>query len=170
MAAPHVLTMDQIGPAVERFAEVAIPMLYRELRRQIAVSLFVKLQDLSPVKTGKYKASHIPSAGSIQTRVLPDLPSFPIPGEHVVDSVLANAAPEVSIFIANAAAPERSPSKSYAALLETRRQYSRRRTQRAQFVGSAQAPDGIYGPAVRAIQALRATIVARVIQNVAARL
>jgi hypothetical protein len=143
-----------------------VPQLARGLRDGIAIAMFLKLPELSPVATGKYRASHIPSAGSPRYVVLPDMPSYPIPGQPEIEAVLRGTPPETSVFIANAAAPEAYPDSSYAGLLEGgRRMYSRRSTGKAQWIGSTQAPDGIYGPAVRSLEARRATIVEAAIRR-----
>jgi hypothetical protein len=171
--------LEQLGPAMQRLVDRALPMLYTELRNEVARRVFVKLVDLSPVGNaavdrhpGKYRASHVPNAGSIKTKVLPDMPSYAVPGEEVVDAAVAPAPAASSVFIANAAASERYAAKgSYAGLLEPgRRQYSRTSSKRTIWIGSEQAPDGIYGPAVRAILAMRATIEASAIRSVKERL
>lgn len=174
-----VVELQQLGPALQRLAERAVPMLYKELRNEVTRRVFVKLVDLSPVgdpakdrHPGKYRASHIPSAGEIKAVVLPDMPSYPIPGDEAIDAVADQAGPSTSIFIANAAATERYAHKgSYARLLEDgRRQYSRVSTHTTLYVGSTQAPHGIYGPAVQAILALKSTIIASALSNVKERL
>ena len=177
--ASQTVTLEQLGPALQRLADRAVPLLYTELRNEVARRVFVKLVDLSPVGNaaqdrhpGKYRASHVPNVGEIKTKVLPDMPSYPVPGDEAVDAVVGSAEPGKSIFIANGAATERYASKgSYAGLLEGgRRQYSRTKTRTTLWIGSTQAPHGIYGPAVRVILALRATIEASAIRRVKERL
>ena len=177
MPAGHVIPIEQLGPAMQALLNRVLPMLYAELRNEVARSVFVQLVDLSPVgdpsqdlHPGKYRASHVPSAGAIKTRVLPDMPAYPIPGDEAIDAVTRSAPPNVAIYVANAAASEGQPG-SYAGLLEGgRRMYSRVGSRKAQWVGSTQAPEGIYGPAVRAILALRATIESRAVAKVKERI
>jgi hypothetical protein len=81
----------------------------------------------------------------------------------------------VPIFIANAAADPKYASRpgggSYARLLEDgRRQYTRLRTGTTMWVGSPQAPRGIYGPAREALLGERVTIVSNAIARVKERL
>jgi hypothetical protein len=178
MATYRLEGLDALGPALEAYLRRAYKALYACLREVIAESAMVKLVDLSPVgnaavdpTAGKYRASHIPSVGEIQTKVLPNMPAYPIPGIPEVEAVLRGADANSSVFIANAAADERRPDSSYAGLLEGgRRQYSRVSSRRTVWVGSEQAPDGIYGPAVRALLGMRATIVASAIKRAKGRL
>lgn len=171
------VTLDQLGPALEQFMGRALPLLYVELRKEVSRRAFTELVTISPVgnpsvdrHSGKYRASHIPSAGSIKIRVLPDMPSYPVPGDETIDAVTDSAPPAQSVFIANAAKSDGAKS-GYAGILEGgRRMYSRVGTRKAQWVGSEQAPEGVYGPAVRAIKALRATIEASAIRRVKERL
>lgn len=160
------ISLARLEGAVRDLRVRVAPQLTRFLRDGIATAMFLKLPELSPVDTGKYRASHIPSVGSPRYVVLPDMPSYPIPGQPEIEAVLRGSPPEASVFIANAAAPESRPDSSYAGLLEGgRRMYSRRSTGKAQWIGSTQAPQGIYGPAVRAIQARRATIIEAAIRR-----
>lgn len=138
----------------------------------------VELVDRSPVGNpavdphpGKYRASHVPNAGVIRTVVLPNMPSYPIPGIPEVEAATRGAGPEVSVFIANAAADERRPDESYAGLLEGgRRQYSRVNSRATVWIGSEQAPEGIYGPSVRALLGMRATLEAMAVERAKRRL
>jgi hypothetical protein len=172
-----IVTLEQLGPALEALVGRSLPLLYHELRAEVSRRVFAELVTISPVgnpsvdkHSGKYRASHVPSAGQIKIRVLPDMPSYPIPGDEVVDAVTSSATPGTSVFIANAARSDGAKS-GYAGILEGgRRMYSRVATRRAQWVGSEQAPEGVYGPAVRAIKALRATIEASAIRRVKERL
>ena len=173
MATYRFDSLEEMGPAVAQYLNRAVPALYVALRDEIAEQAMVKLVDFSPVgdpavdpHPGKYRASHIPNAGSILTRVLPNMPAYPIPGIPEVEAATRGAGPAVSVFIANAAADERRPDSSYAGLLEGgRRQYSSVRSRKTIWIGSDQAPDGIYGPALRALQGMRGTIVASAIER-----
>lgn len=164
-------SIEALGPALESYLKRAVPALYISLREVVAENAMVKLVDLSPVATGKYRASHVPSVGEIRTRVLPNMPAYPIPGIPEVVAVLRGAPATASVFIANAAADERRPDSSYAGILEGgRRQYTRLSSRQSVWVGSEQAPEGIYGPAVRALLGMRATIVASAIKRAKGRL
>lgn len=178
MATYKLDSLEALGPALADYLERAVTALYVSLREVVAENAMVKLVDFSPVGNaavdphpGKYRASHVPNAGEILTRVLPNMPAYPIPGIPEVEAALRGASPGVSVFIANAAADDRRPNESYAALLEGgRRQYSRVASRTTLWIGSEQAPDGIYGPAVRALLGMRATIEASAIKRAQGRL
>lgn len=176
-------SLEALGPALAKLLDRAVPILYASLRDVIAEEAMVKLVDLSPVGNaavdshpGKYRASHVVGVDQIVTRVLPNMPAYPIPGIPEVEAVLRNAPPTSTVFIANAAADERRPDESYAALLEGgRRQYSRTGTGKSAratpiWIGSEQAPEGIYGPAVQALLGMRANIEASAIRRAQRRL
>lgn len=171
--ATHRIRIEALPGAMRHFRDVVVPGLSRALRDGVATAVFLKLPQLSPVGSpttdphpGKYRASHIASVGQPRYVVLPDLPAYPIPGAPEIEAVLRQAALDATIFIANAAAPARSPDDSYAGLLEGgRRQYSRVATGKTQWIGSTQAPSGIYGPALEAVAARRATIEAAAIRE-----
>jgi hypothetical protein len=173
-------SLEALGPALAKLLDRAIPVLYASLRDVVAEEAMVKLVDLSPVGNaavdphpGKYRASHIPSVDQIVTKVLPNMPAYPVPGIPEVEAVLRNASPTATVFIANAAADERYPDSSYAGPLEGgRRQYSRTGASWSKsakatpiWIGSEQAPEGIYGPAVQALLGMRATIEASAIRR-----
>jgi len=173
--------MEEFGPALSTYLGHAYLALYVALRTQVAVQLFLELEVLSPVgdpakdrHTGKYRASHIASISAPKAVILPDLPSYPLGGAPAIEAVLAEAAPEDALFIANAAASERYAAKGgYAKLLEGgRRQYSRMSSRKAQWIGSVQAPGGIYGPAVENVKGrapeIEAAAVAMVQENMGA--
>jgi len=178
VATHHLKNLGELGPALEEFLPRAVAALQVSLRDTIAEHAMVELVDRSPVGNpavdphpGKYRASHVPSAGQMVTRVLPNMPAYPIPGIPEVEAALAGAGPEVSAFIANAAADERRPDSSYAGLLEGgRRQYSRTATRTTMWIGSEQAPEGIYGPAILALKGMRATIEAQAVERAKRRL
>lgn len=178
MATYRLDGLDALGPALEELLTRAVPVLYSSLRDVIAEHAMVKLVDLSPVGNaavdphpGKYRASHVPAAGQIVAKVLPNMPAYPIPGIPEVDAVTRGADPAVSVFIANAAADDRRPESSYSRLLEGgRRQYSRTGTRTTMWIGSTQAPEGIYGPAVQALLGMRATIEAEAVTRAKRRL
>lgn len=167
-------SIEQLGPALQGFLGRLVPELQVALRGVIAEHAIVELVDRSPVGNpavdphpGKYRASHVPSAGNMVTKVLPNLPAYPIPGIPEVEAALSGAGPDVSAWIANAAADERRPEESYAGILEGgRRQYSRTATRATMWIGSEQAPDGIYGPAILALRGMRATIEAKAVERV----
>ncbi len=171
-------SLEGLGPALEAYIPRAAAALTVSLRGVIAEHAIVELVDRSPVgdpvvdpHPGKYRASHIPSAGQMVTRVLPNMPTYPIPGIPEVEAALSGAGPDVSGFIANAAADDRRPDSSYAGILEGgRRQASRISSRTTMWVGSPQAPDGIYGPAVQALLGMRATIEAKALERAKRRL
>lgn len=161
MSTYTVNSIEDLGPEIARLLNKAVPALAVALRHEITESLMIEVQDRSPVDTGKYRASHTPSAGQIKTKVLTNLPGggYPIPGAPEVEAALQGSPPGESAFVANAAADERYPDSGYAGLLEGgRRQYSRRSTGKTMWVGSEQATEGIYGPGVEALKGRRATI------------
>jgi hypothetical protein len=170
--------LEQLGPVLGAFLDRAVPVLQEELRAEIVEQALVKVVDLSPVgdpstdpHPGKYRASHTVSVGSIQTQALADLPNYPIPGIEMVASALAGADPAASVFIANGAV---SGKKEYpygkAALEPGRRQYTRVGSRTTMWIGSEQAPEGIYGPTVQALQGLRGTIEASAVRRAKERL
>lgn len=173
--ATYEVTLEQFGPALARVLGSAYRALAVALRAQVAVELYLELEVLSPVgdpakdkHPGKYRASHIASIGSPQPEVLPDLPTYPLRGAPYIETVLAEAPPGASVWIANAAATAKYAEKGvYGGLLEGgRRQYSRRASQKTQWIGSTQASDGIYGPAVRNIRARAPEIEAAAVAQV----
>lgn len=167
----RVSSLEALGPELLAFLVRAMPILYRSLRAEIAEEAMIKLVDFSPVRTGKYRASHTPAAGAIQARVLPNMPAYHVPGIPDVDAALQSAGDDQPVFIANAAADARRPNSSYAGLLEDgRRQYSRRRNRTTMWVGSTAAEGGIYRPTVQALLAMRATIEANAIRRAGAQL
>lgn len=178
MATYQLDSLEALGPALEAFLARAVPVLTTALRDSVAEHAIVELVDRSPVGNpavdphpGKYRASHIPSAGQMVTRVLPNLPAYPIPGIPEVAAALSGADADTSAFIANAAADDRRPDQSYAGILEGgRRQYSRVSSKTTMWIGSEQAPEGIYGPAVQALRAMRATIEAQAVARAERRL
>lgn len=178
MATYHLDSLEALGPALAAYLPRALSVLTVSLRDIIAEHAIVELVDRSPVgdaavdpHPGKYRASHIPSAGQMQTRVLPNLPAYPIPGIPEVAAALSGAGPNVSAFIANAAADDRRSDESYAGILEGgRRQASRVSSKTTMWIGSHQAPDGIYGPAILALRAMRATIEAQALERAKRRL
>lgn len=173
MAIYQLDSIEALGPALQGYLDRLLPVLLTSLRDVIAEHAIVELVDRSPVgdpvvdpHPGKYRASHVPAAGSMQTQVLPNVPAYPIPGIPEIEAATQGAGPEVSIFIANAAADDRRPDSSYARLLEDgRRQYSRTASQTTMWIGSLQAPDGIYGPSIQALLGMRATIEAQAVQR-----
>lgn len=178
MSTYRLSSLEALGPALEAFLPRAVRELQASLRGVIMEHAIVELGDRSPVGNpavdphpGKYRASHVPSAGNMQTRVLPNMPAYPIPGIPEVEAALAGAGPDVSGFIANAAADDRRPDSSYAGILEGgRRQASRIATRTTMWIGSEQAPEGIYGPAVLALRGMRATIEAQAVARAQRRL
>lgn len=166
-------SLEELGPALQAFLPRAVGVLQMSLRDVIAEHAMVELVDRSPVGNpvvdphpGKYRASHVPSAGNMVTRVLPNQPAYPIPGIPEVEAALSGAGPEISAFIANAASDDRRPDSSYAGILEGgRRQYSRTATRTTMWIGSLQAPEGIYGPAILALRGMRATIEAQALER-----
>lgn len=166
MATYRLNSLEELGPALEAYLPRAAAALQASLRDVIAEHAIVELVDRSPVgdpavdpHPGKYRASHVPAAGNMVTRVLPNMPAYPIPGIPEVEAALSGAGPDVSAFIANAAADDRRPDESYAGFLEPPKAHSKR-----------QAPDGIYAPAVLALRAMRATIEAQAIERAQRRL
>lgn len=169
--AVYQVTLEQLGPALEAFLARVVPLLYVELRNEIVENFYYKVQELSPVKTGRYRASHTISADVLRTVALGTLPSYPIGGAPEIEAALAGAGPGSSIFIANAAADPKNASGpgggSYAGILEGgRRQYSLIEGRRVRWAGSTQAPNGIYGPSVDALIAQRVTIVGNAVSRV----
>lgn len=169
----HLDSLEALGPALEAYIPRAAAALTVALRDTIAEHAIVELVDRSPVGNpavdphpGKYRASHVPSAGQMQTRVLPNMPAYPIPGIPEVAAALSGAGPDDSAFIANAAADDRRPEDGYAGILEGgRRQYSRVASKTTMWIGSEQAPEGIYGPAIQALRGMRATIEAQAVKR-----
>lgn len=178
MATYRLNSLGELGPALEAYLPRAAAALQVSLRGVIMEHGIVELVDRSPVGNpvvdphpGKYRASHVPSAGNMETRVLPNMPAYPIPGIPEVEAALSGAGPDVSGFLANAAADDRRPDSSYAGILEGgRRQASRIATRTTMWVGSEQAPEGIYGPAVLALRGMRATIEAEALTRAQRRL
>jgi len=147
--------LDALPLPLEEFLLQTAAVLGEELRLEVAEQAISELETLSPVKTGKYRASHTPAVGEVVTRKLPNLPSYPIDGIARVQEALADAPPSAVVYIANAV-ESKEGGGSYAGILEGGK--------------SPQAPGGIYGPAVPALLALRATIVANAIARARARL
>jgi hypothetical protein len=171
----YSVRLEDLGPALEGFVARAIPVMYVALRDAVVEAAYYKVQELSPVATGRYKASHTISADSPRTVALATLPAYPIGGAPEVEAALAAAGPDSVIYIANAAADPRYASRpgggSYAAILEGgRREYTRLRTGRTQWIGSLQAPNGIYGPARDALLAESVTIVGNAVARARERL
>jgi hypothetical protein len=159
MATFQVNGIEDLGPEIARLLNRAVPALAVALRHEITEALLFEVQDRSPVDTGRYRAAHTPSAGEIKTTRAANLPSYPTPGSPEVEAALQGSPAGESAFVANAAADERYPDSGYAGLLEGgRRQYSRRSTGKTQWIGSNQAPEGIYGPSVQALKGKSATI------------
>lgn len=174
----RVTTWEEFGPAVEGLLNRAVRVLQEELRAEIAERALVKLVDLSPVgdpavdeHAGKYRASHIPSVGEIAVKFLPNMPSYPVPGVEAVSAVLRGSDPAESVFIANSARNEESGYPYGKDALEPgRRQYTRLGSGTTMWIGSVQAPEGIYGPAVRALLGMRGTIEATAVRRAKERL
>lgn len=167
----QTITLEQLGPALESYLGRIIPAVYTSLRYEIVTEFLFKVQALSPVASGRYRGSHVVAAGVLRTVALATLPAYPILGEPEVAAILAAAPASVPIYIANAARDpkyaDRPGSGSYARLLEDgRREYTRLRTGTTMWVGSTQAPHGIYGPAREALLGERVTIVSNAIARV----
>lgn len=165
------MSLEQLGPVLESYLARVIPLVYASLRYEIVTEFLFKVQELSPVASGRYRGSHVVSAGVLRTVALATLPAYPILGEPEVEAILAAAPASVPIYIANAAADPKYASRpgggSYARLLEDRRrQYTRLRTGTTMWVGSLQARNGIYGPAREALLGQRVTIVSNAIARV----
>lgn len=179
VATYRVKSLEELGPAVGEYLNRAFRVLQEELRAEVAERAIVELVDRSPVGNpatdphpGKYRASHTVSVGSIQAQALPDQPAYPIPGVEAVSAALSGATdPGESVFLANAAV---SGKKEYpygkAALEPGRRQYSRVGSRTTMWIGSEQAPEGIYGPTVEALKGLRGTIEANAVRRAQRRL
>jgi len=151
----RIVGLDALPLPLEEFLLQAAAVLGEELRLEVAEEGISELETLSPVKTGKYRASHTPAVGEVVTRRLPNLPAYPIDGIARVQEALAGAPPSSVVYIANAV-ESKEGAGSYADILERGK--------------SRMAPGGIYGPAVPALQARRATIVANAIARTRARL
>lgn len=178
--------LSKLAAALDQLVARVYPMLYTELRNEIDERAMLHLVEISPVATGKYRASHIPNARVPRSVVLPNAPAYAIPGIPEIEAVNADAAPGDPVFFANAAADSRYAGKGgYAALLEPgRREYSRRRRTGSSdprkafhpgvgttmWIGSVDAPLGIYGPTRDFLLEQRATIEASAIQRVRERL
>lgn len=159
-------SLEELGPALQAYLDRAVPALVTALRDVIAEHAMVELVDRSPVGNpavdphpGKYRASHVPNAGAIRTVVLPNMPSYPLPGIPEVEAATRGAGPEVSVFIANAAADDRRPDSSYAGLLEPPKAHSK-----------TQAPLGIYEPTIPALLGMRATLEGMAVERAKRRL
>lgn len=167
----QAITLGQLGPALETYLGRVIPAVYVAVRDGIVTEFVFKVQELSPVASGRYRGSHVVSAGVLRTVALATLPAYPILGEPEIEAILTSAAPSQPIFVANAARDpkyaDRPGSGSYARLLEDgRRQYTSLRSGTTMWVGSTQAPNGIYGPAREALLGERVTIVSNAIARV----
>lgn len=164
--AVYEVSLEELGPRLALYLERLIPAAYAALRDEVTTRAFLTVEEISPVASGKYRASHVANVGGPRTAVLPNLPAFPIGGAPVIEMVLAEAGPADSVWIANAAADEKRPDSSYAGLLEGgRRQYTRMKTGTTMWIGSTQAPRGIYGPAVEILLQRRPEIEAAAVER-----
>ena len=163
--------LRHLGRAVEVLLRDLVPRVTAAVRDEVIEEGLRELVERSPVASGKYRASHVVGTGSPRGVVLPDLPSYPIPGDSEARAGVRGASPSAVAFIANRAAAEKRPDYSYArhAIEPGRRQYSRRSTRKAQWIGSEQAPAGVYGPTVRVLFARRATIVRNALARIRGR-
>src|SRR3954465_14978878 len=118
----YTVKLEELGPALNAFLQRAIPVLYATLRDEVAAAAYYKVQELSPVATGRYRASHVVAAGRPQTVALAPMAVYPLGGAPEVEAALASAGPGDSVFVANAAADPRYVDRpgggSYAMLLE----------------------------------------------------
>jgi len=158
------MILADLPAALDKFAEVVIPALEKEVRDQFALALWLQLPYLSPVGSaargdphpGKYRASHTISASAGDFKQLGDLPSYPIPGGDEALAVLQDVAPELPVYEGNAVPASDTSPGSYAAPLEAG--------------WSAQAPGGIYGPAVEFIAGSADQLIERAIGVIDARI
>lgn len=172
MATYRVKSLEELGPILGSFLDRAVPVLQEELRYAVVEAAVVEVVDRSPVgdpssdpHPGKYRASHTVSVGSVQTKKLDDMPAYPIPGAEMVSAALNGADPAESVFVANGAMSEGGYPYGKAALEPGRRQYTRVGSRTTMWIGSEQAPEGVYGPAVQALQGMRGTIVASAVRR-----
>lgn len=178
MSTARIYTMASFPEAFRAYIAQLIPTLGEELTKAIARHLWLELGITSPIghplrdpHPGKYQASHTISLGGPAYKKLRDLPSYPRLSGPEADSVLTAAQPGQAIYISNAAANDRKPDQSYAGLLEGgRRQYSRLKSRKTMWIGSTQAPEGVYYPALKAISTQRDTIAAEAIAATEARM
>jgi hypothetical protein len=156
MGAPFRVKLADLGAVFARRNRRLHDELVSEVRNDIAREFFLDVVEHTPVDTGKARASNTASAGAKKLLVLGDLPSHPIPGREVVDGAAATASPQDTLWISNAA-QRKGRSGIYAyfawALEPGRRMYSRLATGKSQYIGSDQAPMGIYGPAYNRLRA-----------------
>lgn len=155
MSVYHLRGLDALGPALAAWLPRAVDALYDSVRLEIAEEAMAELETLSPVKTGRYRASHTPAVGEVVTRHLPIMTAYPVDGVARVHEAVAGSPADSVVYIANAVEGKEG-SGSYAGILEAGR--------------SKQAPEGVYGPTVQALLDRRATIVANGIERARARL
>jgi hypothetical protein len=176
--ATHRISLEKLGPVLGAYLDRAVVVLQEELREAVVETAFTEVVDRSPVgnpstdpHSGKYRASHSVSVGSIQTRDVGNMPSYPIPGAEMVSAALNGSDPAASVFIANGAVSGKAEYPYGKAALEPgRRQYTRTGSRTTMWIGSEQAPDGIYGPAVRALLGMRGTIQDKAVRRARERL
>lgn len=111
------------------------------------------------VHPGKYAASHRASIGAPQFIRLPDQPAYPRLGLGEISGLLPRVSLSEPVTIGNAATTD-GARESYAAVLEGGRRMGPRG-----MLGSEQAPEGIYGPAVERLEAQAPRIIERAVDR-----
>jgi hypothetical protein len=137
----------------------SIRAVTRGLNEEVAIEFGTFAPQISPVGSpargdkhpGKYRASLTLGIGAPDFVVLPDAPSYPIPGAPQVEAILRDWNGTAPLFFANAAADEARPDSSYAGVLEGG--------------WSPQATDGIFGPTIEHINGMSATLSERAVER-----
>lgn len=173
MGRGEIIEIAELPEALQKVVGELIPELGLQLSKATMRALQRTIVETSPVEhpgtgrhPGKYRASHVISPRQPAFVDLPDAPSYPIPGELEADAQMAGALPGDDLYIATHAVSDGDlHDRGYSDILEGGRvQYSRVRTHTTMWMGSEQAPEGVYYPAVKVVAELHATIEAEAIK------
>ena len=142
-----VIPLARLGGELRGFGQFTRRVGAR-IVREYALDLWRYLVAISPVRTGRYRASHTVSVGTPVGVVLPDAATYSPPSETIPQDALAGYRGDVPAYVLNVARGKGS-STSYAPLLEP------------PTVKSPKAPEGVYAVAVPAVAAKEMTTLTR---------
>jgi len=95
--------LGQLGKAIGEWAKNA-EILEVEVKKAMMRRMLREAVDTSPVREGKYRASHLTSRNTPQGAQLADAPAYPIPGDLESDHGLSGLRFGESVFLSDDAA------------------------------------------------------------------
>lgn len=136
--------IQELGRELVRLGERIIPEMGRRVLGRSLEVFFLEGIEHSPVKTGKFAASHRASLNTMAYARLPDGESFAALGIRDVRPVAERIRLDDAAYVTNDATRDGS-DQSYAPILDRGRHIN----SLGREAGSHQAPEGVYPPSLR---------------------